>query len=187
MSDGGITEHERARVVQLLGRTRDAFLAAVECVTDDQWCFRPIPEGWSIGLIAEHLGLVERGLFGRVEQALRSATHPEWQTATGGKDAVIETMLADRNARKDAPDAVVPTGTVARHDALQIFQQRRAQSLAFAETTTAPLRAHAVDHHRPTVGTLNAYQWLLYIPLHNQRHIRQISGIKAATGYPMGA
>ena len=96
-------------------------------------------------------------------------------------------MLADRNARKDAPDAVVPTGTVARRDALQIFQERRARSLAFAETTTAPLRAYAVDHHRPTVGTLNAYQWLLYIPLHNQRHIRQISEIKAETGYPMGA
>ena len=156
-------------------------------MTDDQWCFRPTPDGWSIGLIAEHLGLVERGLFGRVEQALRGATFPEWQTATGGKDALIQTMLADRNTRKDAPDAVVPTGTVARHDALQIFQERRARSLAFAETTTAPLRAYAVDHHRPTVGTLNAYQWLLYIPLHNQRHIRQISEIKAETGYPMGA
>ena len=125
MSDGRITEHERAQVVQLLGRTRDDFLAAVESVTDDQWCFRPAPDGWSIGLIAEHLGLVERGLFGRVEQALRGATHPEWQTATGGKDALIETMLADRHTRKDAPDAVVPTGAVARHDALQIFQERR--------------------------------------------------------------
>ena len=35
-------------------------------------------------------------------------------------------------------------------------------------------------------GTLNAFQWLLYIPLHNQRHIEQIAEIQAAPDYPSG-
>jgi|TARA_B100000959_G_scaffold176889_1_gene185095 hypothetical protein len=43
------------------------------------------------------------------------------------------------------------------------------------------LRAHTLEHHRPAFGILNAYQWLRYIPLHNQR---QIAEIKAAPDYP---
>ena len=77
-----MSDAERARVVRLLQQTRDDFLATVEPVTDAQWDFRPEPDRWSIGLIAEHLGLVERGLFGRVERALDMEANPDWQSAT---------------------------------------------------------------------------------------------------------
>ena len=184
--DPCLTDTERSRVVRLLQQTRDDFLEAVESVTEAQWDFRPGPDRWSIGLIAEHLGLVEQGLFGRVERALATDAHPDGRSAVAGKDGLIETMLRDRGARRDAPERVVPTGDVEREAALRIYRERRARSLAFAETTADPLRAHTLDHHRPAFGTLDAYQWLLYIPLHNQRHIQQIEEIKAATGYPTG-
>jgi hypothetical protein len=122
------------------------FLSAVERLTDAQWDFRPAADRWSIGLISEHLGLVERGLFGRAERAIEHEPHPDWPSATGGKDSLIGTMLADRDSRRDAPDPVVPTGTVGRSDALRIFRERRARTLAFAEATTAPLKAHTSDH-----------------------------------------
>ena len=57
---------------------------------------------------------------------------------------------------------------------------------AVAETTAAQVKMHTLDHHRPMFGTLNAFQWLLYIPLHNQRHIEQIAEIQAAPDYPSG-
>ena len=186
MTDPYMSDSERVRVVRLLQQTRDDFLAAVEPVTDAEWGFRPGPDRWSIGLIAEHLGLVERGLFGRVERALEADANPDWQSATAGKDGLIEKMLRDRGTPRDAPERVVPTGTVGREEALRVYRERRARSLAFAETTADPLKAHTLDHHRPVFGTLNAYQWLLYIPLHNQRHIQQIEEIKAAPGYPSG-
>ena len=186
MTDAHLPDDERLRVVQLLQQTRDDFFAAVEPVTDSQWAFRPGSDRWSIGLIAEHLGLVERRLFGQVERALEEEANPDWQTATAGKEGLIETMLLDRGTPRDAPKTVVPTGTMERDAALRIYRERRARSLAFAETTAEPLKAHTRDHHRPVLGTLNAYQWLLYIPLHNQRHIQQIEEIKAAPGYPSG-
>ena len=83
-------------------------------------------------------------------------------------------------------ERVVPTGRGGREEALRGYRERRARSRSFAETTPDPLKAHTLDHHRPVFGTLNAYQWLLYIPLHNQRHIHQIAEIKAAPGYPLG-
>ena len=181
-----MSDAERARVVRLLQQTRDDFLATVEPVSDAQWDFRQGPDRWSIGLIAEHLGLVERGLFDRVERALDMEANPDWQSATTGKDGLIEKMLRDRGTPRDAPERVVPTGRVGREEALRGYRERRARSLSFAEMTPDPLRAHTLDHHRPVFGTLNAYQWLLYIPLHNQRHIHQIVEIKAAPGYPLG-
>jgi hypothetical protein len=186
MTDSHVTDAERARVVTLLQQTRDDLLAALEPATDAQWSFRPGAHRWSIGLIAEHLGLVERRLFGQVELALEREANPGWQAATAGKDTLIDTMLRDRGTTRDAPKLVVPTGTVGRDEALRLFQERRARSLSFAKTTTDPMKAHTLDHHRPAYGTLNAYQWLLYIPLHTQRHIQQIAEIKALPGYPRG-
>ncbi|MCH7747853.1 MAG: DinB family protein [Acidobacteria bacterium] len=186
MTDPQMSDGERVHVVRLLQQTRDDFLATVTPVTDAQWDFRPGLDRWSIGLIAEHLGLVERGLFGRIERALEGDANPDWQAATAGKDELIEKMLRDRGTPRRAPERVVPIGTVGREEALRIYRERRARSLAFAETTADPLRTHTVDHHRPVFGTLNGYQWLLYIPLHNQRHIQQIEEIKAAPGYPSG-
>ncbi len=170
-----LTETERAHVTQFLKRTRDDFLTAVEPLSPDQW---------SIGLIAEHLGLVELRLFGQVERVLREPPNTNWESASGGKDALIATMLGNRETPRVALEPVIPTGAVDRAAALGVFQELRAHTLAFAETTRESLKSHTLDHHRPTYGTLNAYQWLLYIPLHHQRHLDQIDEVKAAPGFP---
>jgi hypothetical protein len=188
MTDGslatGMTETERAHVTDLLGRTRDDLLAAVEPLTADQWAFRSGPDRWSVGLIVEHLGLVETRLFGQVERALTIPANPEWETATSGKTTVIETMLGNREVPRDAPEPVIPTGAVDREAAIGLFRNRRTHTMAFAETTQQPLKMHTLDHHRPVYGTLNAYQWLLYIPLHQQRHLDQIAEVVSAPGFP---
>jgi hypothetical protein len=46
------------------------------------------------------------------------------------------------------------------------------------------LKEHTADHPFAVFGTLNAYQWLIYIPLHNIRHNQQIAEVKASAGYP---
>ena len=110
MTDPYLSDDERVRVVRLLQQTRDDFLAAVESVTDAQWDFRPGPDRWSIGLIAEHLGLVERRLFGQVERALEGDADPGWRSTTAGKNELIETMLADRGTLPSRWCRPVPLG-----------------------------------------------------------------------------
>ncbi len=183
-SDSYLTDEERARVVYLLQQTCDDVLTAVQPVNAAQWGFRPGADRWSIGLIAEHLGVVERRLFRQVERALDAKPNRSWLLETGGKDELIVRLLADRSDQRDAPPAVVPTGSVDKETALRVFRERRVQSIAFAERTTDPLKAHTLDHHRTDVGTLNAYQWLLYIPLHTRRHLKQIAEIRTTSGYP---
>ena len=177
-----MTDDERAYVLGLLAATRDTLLAAVEPLTAEQWTHRPASDRCSVGEIVEHLGIVERSLFGRVEQGLTQPANPEWVAATGDKTELIERLLRDRGVTREAPERVVPTGTMTRDEALTRYRERRAHSIAFTDRTTDPLKTHTVDHHRPVYGTLNAYQWLLYIPLHNLRHNDQI--VEVIADYP---
>ena len=186
MPDSHLTDVDRARAVQLLERTRDELAGAVEDLSAAQWNYQPTLDRWSIGLIVEHLGIVEQRLFGQVERALARLPNVRWASETTGKDQLVEKMLTDRGTPRQAPDGVVPTGAVDRTTALQRFRERRATTIAFAETTREPLKAHTLDHHRAAYGTLNAYQWLIYIPFHLQRHLAQIDEIKGTPGYPHG-
>ena len=179
-----LTDEERAQMVSLLRQTYDQVLAAVQPLNASQWGFRPGLDRWSIALITEHLGVVEASLFRQVERALKTEPNRSWFLDTHGKDERIVRLLADRSDKRDAPPAVVPTGNVDKEVALRVFFERRAQSIAFAETTAEPLKAHTLDHHRAEVGTINAYQWLLYIPLHTRRHLNQIGEIQTVSGYP---
>ena len=183
-SDPHLTSEERAFVVELLEQTRDDLLAVVEPLSEAQWNYRPSDEAWSIHLIVEHLGRVEISLLGQVELALGQTASENWSDGVGTKDTLIVESLQDRSERRDAPGRAVPTGRVDRTEALEEFGRCRARSLEFAVTTDAPLRAHHLEHHRVMYGALDAYQWLLYIPMHHQRHLSQIAEVRATPGFP---
>jgi len=110
--DARITTDERSRVLRLLQYTRNDFLATAGPLTEAERNFRPGSEQWSIGLIAENLGLGEHGLLSRVEWALESAANPDWESVIRGKNALVEKMLLDRDLHQDAPERVVPAGTL---------------------------------------------------------------------------
>jgi len=69
-------------------------------------------------------------------------------------------------------------------DARAAFLRQREDIVKFALYSEASLKEHTVDHPFPAFGTLNAYQWLIYIPLHTERHGKQIAEVKATAGYP---
>ena len=180
-----MTQDERQGVLELLRESSDALLALVGSMTSAQWTFHEQDGHWSVGEIVEHLGVVERNLFNQVKGALEEPANPKWREATAGKTALIGRLLLDRSQTREAPETSRPTGTVSREDALERYRARRATSVAFATETTASLAEHTRDHYRPIYGTLNAYQWLKYIPLHNLRHNQQIAEIASSPGFPV--
>jgi hypothetical protein len=48
--------------------------------------------------------------------------------------------------------------------------------------STAELRDHVLDS--PLGQPLDAYQWLLFISAHSDRHTKQMLEVKADTGFP---
>ncbi len=183
--DGKITAEERARAIKMLHDSENQFLGYVEKLTDEQWNFRPAPFKWTVGETAEHIALAEGLLFGAVQRALASPVNPDWETKTANKEAVLDSILAARQGRANAPEPIQPLKRkMSRAEIMTLFKESRARSYKFIETTDAPLKAHTFDNPFPVFGTLNAYQWFLYIPAHNLRHNKQIAEIVSNPNFP---
>jgi hypothetical protein len=175
---------ERAKVVKYLADSETEFLRSIENVSEAQWRFKPAPEKWSVGEVAEHIVLAESLLFANVEKAMASNANPAWQEQTKGKTEFLERVLLNRNGKAQAPEAIVPTGKLSRDEVIAQFKAVRAKTTNFVRTTDLSLKDHTAEHPFKIFGTLNAYQWLIYIPLHNLRHDQQIAEVKAWNGYP---
>ena len=184
MSVTVIDQSERDHLVNLLSESRDKVFISTDQLSVKQWTFRQNKESWSIGDNVEHLGLVEPILFGQVTSALVSDVNPNWAEATAGKENLLKEKLLDRSTRRDAPNAVLPAGSVEPAYARRVFKEHRDVSLQFTLETVKPLKAHTADHRRPVYGTLNAYQWLLFIAYHTLRHVKQIADVTCAPGFP---
>jgi DinB superfamily len=183
-SDPMMSTEERAKVIKLLKDSQQETLDALEKLSDEQLKFKAAPEKWSILEVAEHIMLAEGLLFGAVERALANQPNSEWETKTKGKTEFMEKAIVSRERRVQAPESIVPSGKLSRADLIAKYKEARAKTLKFAEETQLPVKSHTLDHPFPVFGTLNAYQWLIYVPLHNMRHNQQIAEVKANPNFP---
>ena len=183
-SDPNMTAEERAKTIKLLVDSRQEYLEALENLTEAQWSFKPSPFRWSVGEVAEHILLTEGALFSAVQRALAQKANPDWKGKTAGKAEFIEKVVPNRSLKAQAPIEVRPSGKLSREEVVRRYKELRAKILEFTRETDLPLKAHTVEHPFPVFNTLNAYDWLIYIPLHNIRHNQQMAEVKASAGYP---
>lgn len=182
--DPKMTAEDRAKVVKYLVDSQNELLSSIEKLSEAQWKFKPAPEKWSVGEVAEHICLAEGLLFSQVEKAMGDPRNPEWETQTKGKTEFLERVLLNRAGKAQAPEQIVPTGKLSRDEVIAKFKEVRERTLKFASTTDQTLKDHTAEHPFPVFKTLNAYQWLIYIPLHNLRHNQQIAEVKANAAFP---
>ena len=97
-----------------------------------------------------------------------------------GTDEAILWYGIDRTYRQKALPAEGLSGEVrGLTPALEAFRKLHARLLDYARTTSDNLRGHVVDREQ-----CDAYQWLLLISTHTQRHILQIREIKKNPEFP---
>src|SRR5712671_4223566 len=89
-ADARMTPQERTQVLNWLEESRKEFLAAIDGLTDQQWKWKPAPDRWSVGEVAEHIVLAEAGQFANVKAALAAPATPDWEAKTLGKTETIE-------------------------------------------------------------------------------------------------
>jgi hypothetical protein len=179
-----MSDLERKRAVDWLHESRREFFAAIDGVSEEQWKWRPAPERWSVGETAEHIVLAEALLFTMVERAVNAPANLDWEEQTRGKTELLERVMAPRLGRATSPDPIVPSGKLAHTEVKARFERQREKILNFAIGTELALKEYTAVHPFPVFGTLNAYQWLIYVPLHTMRHGKQIAEVKSAPGYP---
>ena len=183
-ADANMTAKERADLIQSLQDARKEFMESVSGLSDQQWRWKPTPERWSVGECAEHIVLSEEMLFSKAKEAMHNPPDPDWEKKTAAKTDILLSVMAQRKGKATAPEEIVPSGKMARADIMSHYAKQRAATIKFVETTDIALKEHVAPHPFPIFNPLNAYQWVLYIPLHNMRHDKQIAEVKATPGFP---
>lgn len=178
-----LTQGERDRALSELYASRKRFLDAIAELSDAQWKFKADPAKWSIAECAEHITISEDFIFGVVTKLMKSPADPSRREQTKGKDEVVLRAVVDRSQKIQAPEPIVPANRWPdRQVLIDHFKQSRDATLDYVRSTPDDLRDHFGPH--PAMGMLDAYQWILLLSAHTQRHTAQIDEVKANAGYP---
>jgi uncharacterized damage-inducible protein DinB len=177
-----ISQQDRDVLIKDLQTSRTALLNAIADVkTEAQWNYKPAPDRWSVAECAAHIIAAEQYFRDNIAAALKSPALPAAQQSTAG-DATIAKMVRDRSTRFQAPAALEPKGKVVpKAQAIKEFEATRAKTLDYVRTTQDPLREHGAGTP-PQVTT--AYQLVLMLSGHTERHTAQLLEVKASAGYP---
>jgi hypothetical protein len=178
-----ISSQDRTKVVQYLTSTRDQVLSESAKLSEAQWNFKPGPDRWSVGEVVEHLALAEDFLRSTQQKVVSGpAATPEERAKSQGKDDTIMKAISDRTQKVQAPEPLKPgTKLGSQADVVKAFRERRGKTLDYATTTKDDLRAHVSES---PIGTVDGYQWLLFIGAHTERHLAQIREVKASPQFP---
>jgi len=176
-----LTPADRKAGVAYLEKTRDGVIAATKDLSPAQWTFKPGPDRWSIAQVMEHIALAEDFMFDNVKTKVMAAPAGAAGRDIKKTDAAVLAMVPDRSHKFQAPPPLVPKakwGTPT--EALDHFLKARAQTIAFMQATP-DLREHVTDS---PLGPLDAYEQLLFIGAHSERHTKQMLEVKEDPKYP---
>src|SRR2546425_5598301 len=176
-----LTQADRERSVKYLQQTRDGVVGATKGLWEPQRKFKPAPDRWSVAETLEHIALAEDFLLQNISEKIMKAPPGSTARDTAKADAMVLAMIPDRSHKAQAPPPLVPTGRWTPSETLDHFVKSRAQTIAFLESTP-DLRQHVADS--PLRQSLDAYEWLLFVSAHSERHTKQILEVKADPNFP---
>jgi hypothetical protein len=173
---------DRAKEIAYLRQTRSGVLKATKGLSPAQWNFKPGPDRWSAAEVMEHIAAAEDLLFGMVSEKVMKTP----AGATGEDPAAVDNLvlkaIPDRTNKQQAPEPLKPTNRFGSPQAsLRHFLESRKKTIAFAKSEK-DLREHAIDS--PLGKKLDAYEWVLFIAAHSERHTKQILEVKADPKFP---
>lgn len=177
-----LSDEDRAKGVAYLEKTRQGVIDATKGLSDAQWKFKPAPDRWSVAECVEHTALAEDFIFGLVTEKVMTAPPGGADRDYAKIDAGVLAMIPDRSHKARAPEPLVPTGRWTPQEALDHFLKSRAKTIEFMKTTP-DLRAHVTDQN-PLGTPMDAYEFLLLISAHSERHTKQILEVKADPNFP---
>lgn len=176
------TAEDRAAAVAYLEKTKAGVLDAAQGLSEAQLNFKPAPDRWSVAQVLEHIASAEDMLMGLVQgQVLSAPPRPEGDDIKA-IDQLILTVIPDRSQKRSAPEPLIPNDRFHGAKASsEHFAASRDKTIAFLKDAQG-LRDHAMDS--PLGKKLDAYQWILFIGAHSERHTKQMLEVKANPAFP---
>jgi DinB superfamily len=176
------TQADKERALKYLESTKQGVLDATAGLSEAQWNFKSAPDRWSVAEVTEHIAAAEDFLRGMiVDKVMTSPVQPEGADMKATDDAVLA-MIPDRTHKAQAPEPLKPTNRFGSpQESLKHFIDSRQKTIDFLNQHD-DLRTHAMDS--PLGKKLDAYEWVLFIAAHSERHTKQINEVKADPNFP---
>jgi uncharacterized damage-inducible protein DinB len=177
-----LTAAERTTAAAYLGKTRAAVVATAADLSDAQLQFKAAPDRWSVAEVLEHIASAEDFLMGLIEgQVMKAPARGEGEDVKAIDEFVLK-AIPDRSQKVQAPEPLKPSNRFgSTKESLKHFDASRAKTVAFLNDH-ADLREHAIDS--PLGKKLDAYQWVLFIGAHSERHTKQMQEVKDDPKFP---
>lgn len=176
-----LTDAERKYAIDLLNQTRADLVNSVQGLSDTQLNYRTAPDRWSVLECVQHITLSSQGLFGFMQQALKTPND------SGFKASITDEQMVkgaeDRSHKFQAPESFKPVHSPYQtlDETLTAFNQGRDSLIDYVNTTHDDLRAHIAPL---PFGKADAYQIILLIAAHTNRHTQQLIEVKNDAGFP---
>lgn len=185
MEANHITMHPRlAPLVDYISIQRRVLLEAVAAVPESGRDARLDPESWSIAEVLEHLYRVERGIARLLEHTIkggRDAGVPPERESGSLLNRLDGYHLLRRDQYMRAPEQVAPRGEYTAKEGLTALALSR-ESLLKAIRSGNGLALAELTFEHPLLGSLDLYQWILFLGQHEARHAQQIAEIGSRSG-----
>ncbi|MEI9912730.1 MAG: DinB family protein [Bacteroidota bacterium] len=174
---------EKKSAAKFLKETKKEVAAAVKGLSEAQLKFKPAPDVWSVEECLKHIAVTEQALWGMADGNLKQAATPEKRSEVKLTDEDVIKRIEDRSTKVKTMDPMKPENTPYKSaaEALESFNQSRDKLIEYVKNTDADLRNHVMAM---PFGSLDGYQFILFISAHSNRHMQQINEVKANPGFP---
>jgi DinB superfamily len=175
------TQAEKDNALKYLETTKKGVLDATRGLSEAQWNFKAAPDRWSVAQVMEHIAAAEDFLRTLTKEKIMLAPAGEMGRDVKKTDDAVLAMVPDRTNKLQAPEPLVPSNRFGSPEAsLKHFVESRVATEDFLKSTTG-MRDHVSDS---PMGKLDAYEFVLLIAAHSERHTKQINEVKANPNFP---
>lgn len=183
MSAQTLTKTERKEAVKYINWCTKELKKSLKGLSETQLNFKPATDRWSPQDCMYHIAFSEGALRGALDQALSAPADPKAKAELKTTDAEIKAGVVNRTNKVKTAEPFQPenTGFKSLSEAVTAFDSKRAMLVDLVKTTNADLRNHIVAL---PFAKMDAYQFILFIAGHSNRHTQQINEVKTVAGYP---
>ncbi len=158
--------------------TREELITLLNSVHSERESIVPSGEVWSVAHSAEHVQIVEYGMY-RICSKLLGEAEKNGQLSDGRvviSDSLIAGAEVLKTKKNEAPDRVKPTGL----QSIAVSIEKMVETRKHLNDLRPRFETYDGNRHKfphPYFGDLSAIEWLILIGFHGSRHISQIRRI----------
>ena len=180
-----LTKADRKAAIKYINWSNKELKKSLKGLTAEQLNWKHGEDRWSPQDCMYHIAFSEGALRGALDQALAAPADPAAKAALEVTDEQVKMMITDRSNPVKTAQPFEPqnTGFKSLEAAKAAFKERRAMLIDLVKKADPDMRNHIVTL---PFGKLDAYQFVLFIAGHTNRHTLQIEEVKASPGYPVG-